>query len=352
MHSSIKKINYYLKKNGVTVYTFTDDRKAFIEAALLKQRCPHDVIELAMSNLYEIMNPPFFSKSFWCEKKRREVIADSDAMVTDLVTQTAPGTNPWINTTSFSTPVYYADATTPKVQVYHVKYVSGVPVRQTNSNFEKDMKSVPIHPSWVPAAGSDEHITIIDYASNKLWEFWKFKRINGKCEAGWGGMIPDLSNSNGVVPKVGGELRGATATSLPLIGGTILFDELESDVIPHELCFSLRRPKWDFIAPALRTDGDKGEANGIIPAGQAFQLPEDFKIPLDCVPLERMIYRCLIDYGMRQRDRSGNFCFYIEDISQRGLGGEPYKAFLGGKPVWEIMARITSRFNQLKAVSF
>lgn len=341
MHFSIKKINYYVKKNGVTIKNIKEDRSAFMEATLTKLEYPNDKIELTMSNLYEVQNPPLFANSFWCEKKRRIELPHSSLLVNDIVSQTSPSTNPWINTVEYSTPVYYADMSTPKVQVYHTG--------QSGSNFERDMKSVPVHPSWEPATGTDGHITIIDLAAKRLWEFWKFKREDGKCFASWGGMMPDIFN-NGVVPKVGEEMRGATATSFPMLGGTILMDELEASVIPHMLAFSLRHPEWSFIPPALRTDGSVGEATGVIPAGQIFQFPEDIVIDQTWTPLTKMMVTAVRDYGMIQRDRSGCFAFYIEDISHRGLGAEPYKAYYGGKALWDVIKQFP--FNQLKAVGF
>ena len=49
---------------------------------------------------------------------------------------------------------------------------------------------------------------------------------------------------------------GATASSLPVIGGTMLLDELEQGSFDHALAINLPAPRADVFAwPAQRTDG-------------------------------------------------------------------------------------------------
>ena len=105
-----------------------------------------------------------------------------------------------------------------------------------------------------------------------------------------------------------------------------------------------------FISPALRTDGNVSTNTGLIPAGQIFQFPADVVIEQTWTPLTKMMVAAVRDYGMILRDRAGCTCFYIEDISHWGLGKEPYKAYYGNKPLWDVIEQYP--FNQLKAVSF
>lgn len=349
MKLNIKKINYYVKKNGTTVLSLSDDRLAFAEAALLKKDCPNDTIEVSMSNLYEIENPQFFSKSFWCDKKRRTPIANSDALVADLTAQAAPANAPWFNTTQYSSPVYYADQSTPRVPVWVVQ--NGVVMSSTTIHKELQ-KGVPIDPSWLPAVGTDGSIVIVSLQENKAWEGWQWRYNDTakRYEVSWAGILNNFMESNGVFPIINGEKQGMRASGLSFLGGLILPEELEQRYIPHMIAFATQNPKWSYIAPATRTDGQQNGAIGLIPAGQIFQFPADYVPPANLCPFAHDVLVALRDFGGIQVDRSS--CFTIYGTDPKSLKYDPYPAFYKNLKLWDVMKQIVTEFPKLKAVGF
>jgi hypothetical protein len=111
------------------------------------------------------------------------------------------------------------------------------------------------------------------------------------------------------------------------------------------LAFAIQNPKWDYIHPALRTDGAQNGATGLIPAGMIFKLPTDTIIPQNFCPFARMVSEALIGYGMILADRSGCFTLYGQDMKD----ANPYVSYYGGLKLWDVMKQITSLFPQLKA---
>ena len=69
---------------------------------------------------------------------------------------------PWINTTSYSTPLYVVGATQSTVPV----------IVNRGGALGTASAAVPIPAGAQPAAGSDAQMTIYQPSSNSLWEFW------------------------------------------------------------------------------------------------------------------------------------------------------------------------------------
>jgi hypothetical protein len=72
-------------------------------------------------------------------------------------------TGPWINTTSYSTPIYTVPATQPTVPVI---------ISQNNPYLQAAMAAVPIPADAQPAAGTDAEMTIYQPSTDTLWEMW------------------------------------------------------------------------------------------------------------------------------------------------------------------------------------
>jgi hypothetical protein len=140
---------------------------------------------------------------------------------------------------------------------------------------------VPIPTDAHGAAGTDEEVQIYQPSTNKYWEFWQFQKYDtsGDWSACWGGVIDNVSASDGIFPND----TGATATSLPLLGDVVRIDELLSGQIDHVMGLDL---EYNLISgvpanipgatkpyswPATRNDG--GSTNTLaIPEGQRFIL--------------------------------------------------------------------------------
>ena len=230
---------------------------------------------------------------------------------------------PWINTTEYSTPVYAVPAGQPRVPVK--LDTPWVP------ELEEAWAGVPIPPGAKPAAGADKHMVVWQPSTDTMWEFWLAENRQDGWHARWGGRMQDVSGNPGHFTDPTD--WGATATSLPLLGGLMRIDELEAGVVDHALAFAIpdTRAEW-FTSPAQRTDGNVRSATAI-PEGAHFRL--DPRLDLDSMqmdPIVRTIARAAQRYGMILRDKSGAISFYAEDPAPTGTN--PYHSpdgLFGGK---------------------
>ncbi len=114
-------------------------------------------------------------------------------------------TGPWINTTSYSTPIYTVPANQPTVPVI---------ISQNNAPLQAAMAAVPIPADAQPAAGNDAEMTIYQPSTDTLWETWLMSQS----------LLPPTSIS-GVV-GAGGALAASTyyyaVTALTSTGETKL----------------------------------------------------------------------------------------------------------------------------------
>jgi hypothetical protein len=245
---------------------------------------------------------------------------------------------PWIQTDESSTPLYRVEPDVPKQRV---KLDAGPWAAALQSVLDQ---GVPIPDGAKPAAGSDAHMTIYQPSTDRLWEFWRAARRADGWHASWGGAMQKVSKSPGYYTSAAWPGRaapnwGSTATSLPVVGGTILIDELRRGVIPHALAIDIPEArKGEFAWPAQRSDG----------AGPSTEMPEgahlriDPKVDLDSLqlsPAGRVIAEAAQRYGMVVRDLTGHAtAFYAEDPSP--TGSNPYEGsggLFGGKLPSEVL---------------
>ncbi len=259
---------------------------------------------------------PFAATSFWNLPLAANAPLDeqSSAWVTELRRQLAT-TNPWINTTSYSTPVYTVPAGQPTVRVK---------LDTTSAPLQQAFEQVPIPAGAKPAAGSDAHLVVWQPATDSMWELWLASQKADGWHARWGGRMTGVSKNPGyfTAPNPG---WGATATSLPLLGGLMRISELESGRIDHALAFAIPHTKlwksWSW--PAQRSDGDTDSADAI-PEGARFRLPATLDIDaLKLPPVTAAIAKAVQRYGMVLRDKSGSVSFYAEDPTPTGANPYP-----------------------------
>jgi hypothetical protein len=259
---------------------------------------------------------------------------DSGALVSELRRQVALPGGVWINSSSYSVPVYTVPAGQPAVHVT---------VDRGYAPLQRDLDAVPIPPGARPAAGSDGHLTVYQPSSDTLWELWVARQASDGWHASWGGRMTNVSRSPGYMPAP----MGATATSLPLLGGLIRADELAAGRIDHALALAIPAAKAGSVVwPAQRGDGTASGA-GAIPEGTRFRLDPALNIAaLDLPPAAAAIARAAQRYGMIVRDQAGAVALYAEDPGP--LGANPYSALYGG--LWP--DRLLARFpwDRLQAV--
>jgi hypothetical protein len=285
------------------------------------------------------------------------------------------GGRPYINTTSYSTPVYRVGPSTPKQPI---KIEPGDKThQQVLQNAINLNGGVPFPAGAEPAPGTDGHIVVYDDTSKKLYEFWHasspsmnnltcttlpWKNLqpcyrDSKWHADWGGIMDQTDTDPGWfsnqswsgIPQDQGWNWGATATSLPLLGGLITFDDLNSGVIRHALAGAFYNSCGAYwVAPAQRHDGNDTNAN-CLPEGTKLQLDPSYNVDADSnPPLTKAVERAAQTYGIIVRDNTGgSFGFYGEQPITTppnpyregpGVGGvdNGNKGYFGGLEAWQL----------------
>src|SRR5215203_6200475 len=72
-------------------------------------------------------------------------------------------TGPWINTTSYSSPIYRVPAGQPTVRV-----IGDYGVPELNAAWQQ----VPLPVDAQAAKGNDEHLAVYQQSTDTMWEFW------------------------------------------------------------------------------------------------------------------------------------------------------------------------------------
>jgi hypothetical protein len=253
---------------------------------------------------------PFAADSFWNSPLPAGAPLDpaSGALASELRRQLGLG-SPWINTTSYSTPVYRVPANQPTVRV--ALDVANTPLQQA-------WEAVPIPPYARPANGTDKSMVVWQPATDTMWEFWLMQRTDGSWHARWGGRITGASHNPAYY--TGAERNwGVPATSLPLLGGVITLDDLNRGTIDHALAIAIPEARKDWWTwPAQRTDGKKDDPSAI-PEGARFRLDPTLNLDsLHLYPLVRMMAEAAQRYGIVVKDQSGVVAFAGEDPTPSG----------------------------------
>jgi hypothetical protein len=242
---------------------------------------------------------------------------------------------PWIQTSDSSTPLYQvpADQPTSRVQLDAGSWAV---------TLQAAFQAVPIPSDARPAAGPDGHLTIWQPSTDRLWELYRARPAADGWHADFGGAIMHVSESPGYYTPLSwpGAIPqwGATATSLPVIAGTMLISELQSGTIPHALAVAVPFARAGmFTWPAQRTDGTSTDPASI-PEGARFRLDPTLDIAaLGLPPMTRMMAEAVQRYGMIVRDQTSNaLAFYGEDPSPSG--SNPYAALFGNQYPIDLLA--------------
>lgn len=264
------------------------------------------------------------------------------AFQAEIRREISTGIGPWIAETSYSTPLYTVPADQPRVSVKLDTGAWGARLQQALD------QGVPIPPSATPAAGTDGHMTIYQPSTDTLWELWRAVRQSDGWHASWGGAMQQVSQSPGYYTNTSwpglqpsqGWNWGATATSLPVIAGTIMIDELRRGEIGHALALDIPNPcAQTFSWPAQRSDGGLTTPD-CMPEGARLRLDPSIDLSkLDLPPITRILAQAAQRYGMIVRDGTGRATgFYAEDPTP--TGSNPYAGpdgFYGGLKPWKFL---------------
>jgi hypothetical protein len=274
----------------------------------------------------------------------------SGRLVHKLV-QAVNGPTPWIQTDSYSTPLYIVG---PNQRRIHVTLFQGN--QAGRRSLQRAFRRVPIPRYARPAGGSDAHMTVWQPSTDMLWEFWQAHKKSGRWHATWGGAMKHVSRNPGYyTPSAWPGLAllnwGSTASSLPVVAGTMLIRELRSGQIRHALAMVIPNPRArQYSWPAQRTDGSGPP--GAIPEGARFRLPASLDLEALHLPKPTlMMARAAKRYGLIVRDRSLGVGFFAQDPGARP---DPYVGAHGlfrGRSPEQIMRRFPWRKLRLLKMS-
>lgn len=283
---------------------------------------------------------PFFSpESFWNAPMAAQAELDPESgrlvtAVNAVVQSEAIGKfGPWISTTGYSTPIYTVGPRQKTVTVA---------LRNNNPAMQRAFSAVPLPADARPANGSDAQLTVWQPSSDKLWEFWRLAKSASGWHAQWGGAMRHVSRSPGYFSSAswpGAQSNwGATATSLPLVGGLITLADLQRGEIDHALALGFPLTQAHVVRfPAQRTDGKSTSADAV-PEGARFRLDPQLSLAsLHLPPLTAMIARAAQRYGVVVRDTSGVVDFYGEDPTP--TGSKLFARAYEGKRPWQLLAQ-------------
>src|SRR3954451_5064338 len=170
------------------------------------------------------------------------------------------------NPSSFTYPVYYADATTPKYNVTPTD-IQWTVVAADESTTRTATLSVPIPAEAKASSGTDMQMIVIDRVSGAEYDLWGAARTS---TGGWTARNGSRYNTawDGTPAKYGS--RGA---GVPYLAGLVRPEEIKAGVINHALAFAYNQPRASkFVYPASKTDGK---------STLAYAMPEGARIRLD-----------------------------------------------------------------------
>jgi hypothetical protein len=242
----------------------------------------------------------------------------SAALLAEVRREMPTRKGPWINMNAWSVPVYTVGAGVPKL---YVKLDVGV------VQLQRDFAAVPMPANAHASAGTDAHLVIYQPSSDTMWEMYRARRLADGWHFRWGGKMSNVSSSPGYFPNP----LGASATSLPLLGGLTTIAELKAGKIDHAVAMAV--PNTDAAQvtwPAQRGDGRVRGATAI-PQGTQFRIDASVDLSkLKLTPVGLAFARAAQRYGMVIRDSADCVTFYAEDPTVTG-GPNPYPQILRGQ---------------------
>ncbi len=294
----------------------------------------------------------FFSpSSFWNEPLAANAPLDPasasviGAFDTLIATEQQAKNGPWINTTSYSVPVYTVPAGQPTVSVR----LDGT----SNAALSSAWSAVPLPPDAQPAAGTDGDLFVWQPSTDRLWEFWRLVHKAGGWHASWGGATQHASSAPGVYgPEAWPGAQswwGVSASSLSLVGGLISLEDLELGQINHALAMAIPNVRAGvYTSPAQRSDGKSADPLSL-PEGAHLRLNPNLNLAALHLPrFTLMIAEAAQRYGIFIRDGAGCVTLYAQDPLPTGTN--PYAGpdgYFEGKYPSQLLASFPWRQLQL-----
>jgi hypothetical protein len=225
---------------------------------------------------------------------------------------------PNINTNGYSVPIYTVSSSQSDSLVH-----LDIP----NPYLAKAFSSVPLPANVRPATGTDGIAVIWQPSTDKMWEFWQLHREADGWHARWGGAMANVQRGDGLYTAQswpGAQyFWGVSASSLPQVGGLMLFSDLKKMKIDHMLALAIPDPREHvYSLPAARTDGQAYDPASL-PEGARLRLDPSLNLKaLHLPPLTLAMAQAAQRYGIIVRDTSPIITFYGQDPTPLGI--DPY----------------------------
>ena len=262
---------------------------------------------------------PFSADSPWNQKipANAEVDPDSAAMIADFATSAPSNGTLWINMKSWTIPLYWADAATPRVLVR--AELGGLGFMTSNGFNATAM--VPIPAGAMPDPENDGHMLVIDRSTMTEWGFFQASPQGSTWTCG---LCASISlTGNGVRPfkptnSTWYTSHGPRACGFPLIAGLLRAEAVRADRVEHALVIAYRHVRAGlYTSPATTAQtriGDQAIKSRGIPCGGRIQLDPALDLnTLGLSPGGRAVARALQEYGAYVGDYSDGITLYAED---------------------------------------
>lgn len=285
----------------------------------------------------------FSPSSYWNTPIPADAATDPEsprwvAQLADAARKTTGGLH--LNLHAWTIPVYYADASTPRVKLWpnllhcplsqgHVKTLESR-LRSRDPHLlhpglhSSVLDGVPIPPHAAPDTENDAHLTVIDLDARLAYDLWNCHRSpDGTWHTNaaiaypiYGDGIFHPSDISGIRNDESVHFYGpCRASGVPALAGLIMRDELEAGRIGHKLALAspVNGLQRYVCPPAIWTDG---WLPGGIPEGACLQL--DPTLDLGALSLTReahIVATALQTYGAVIVDNAGSVTLYGEYAS-------------------------------------
>ena len=257
---------------------------------------------------------PYSASSPWNREIAADVAVDPDSAA-KVATMDPRNEKLTSDPTQYTFPVYYADASTPRVRVTYVDgWFSDVSASGTllvNSRSIDPFKRVttmPVPAEAIAAAGYDAQVVVVDAATGEEWDASHFTKDETGYHA-WN--IGHYSTAWSAVPPYDADgnpywIRGP---GIPYLAGLMRPCEIAQGRIDHALAFAYPETTPEFVYPAARSDGQSAVGTGMA-EGTRLQLDPSIadttiRTTWGCTGACYTIAKALQRYGMYIADGSG-----------------------------------------------